>query len=182
MDCRRAQYSQALLLSPFPFANPPDNPNPTREPTPCPPRRSRTGHRDACHEAGRGEVNIPEEFHGWWRIIETSTWIDEGLDLLGPALISFTGQDDRLRMHCLLAQVQVSSASKDELSFTWQGAWEYDQMQGAGEVWLVADGRLEGGFGIENGDDSTFVAVRAEPPEGPIPDPPSHQDKWRRRR
>ena len=39
---------------------------------------------------------IPPEYFGWWRIIETSQWIDDELDTLGPALISLTGEDDRL--------------------------------------------------------------------------------------
>lgn len=45
--------------------------------------------------------DIPEEYYGWWRITETGTWVDDGLDDLEPAMISFTGDDDRLRMHCL---------------------------------------------------------------------------------
>ena len=48
---------------------------------------------------------IPLEYAGWWRITETGTWVNDGLDILGPALISFTGYGDRLRMHCLLAYV-----------------------------------------------------------------------------
>jgi hypothetical protein len=35
---------------------------------------------------------IPPEYAGWWRIIETGTWVKDGLDDLGPALISFTGR------------------------------------------------------------------------------------------
>jgi hypothetical protein len=41
------------------------------------------------------------EIRGWWRITETSQWVNNGLDDLGPALISITGHADRLRMHCL---------------------------------------------------------------------------------
>jgi hypothetical protein len=33
----------------------------------------------------------------------------------------------------------------------------------------------------KDGDSSTFVAVRAEKPDEPIPTPPSYRDKWRRR-
>jgi hypothetical protein len=29
--------------------------------------------------------------------------VNDGLDILGPALLSLTGRADRLRMHCLLA-------------------------------------------------------------------------------
>ena len=48
---------------------------------------------------------IPPEYYGWWRIVETSQWVDDNLDMLGRALISLTGHDDRLRMFCLLAHV-----------------------------------------------------------------------------
>ena len=126
-------------------------------------------------------THIPEQFYGWWRITETSQWVDEFLDDLGPALISFTGSGDRLRMHNLIADVDVR-ATKTGVSFTWQGAWEYDPMAGTGNARLGKDGRLLGKIRIKDGDDSTFVAERAEEPDEPIPDPPSYRDKWRRRR
>jgi len=80
----------------------------------------------------------------------------------------------------LLARVQCM-ATKAGLSFMWQGAWEFDQKSGTGSVKLRKDGRLRGGFKIADGDDSTFIAERAEEPEEPIADPPSYRDKWRRR-
>ena len=43
--------------------------------------------------------SIPPEYAGWWRIVETSAWATEHLDLLGPAVMSFgTGYGDRLPM------------------------------------------------------------------------------------
>jgi hypothetical protein len=123
---------------------------------------------------------IPSEFRGWWRIIDTSQWVNDGLDILGPAVISLTGRDDRLRMHCLLAYVSCKPA-RTGVSFTWEGAWEYDQMSGSGRVTLDRDGRLEGVIRIKNGDSSTFIAERAEEPDAPVPAPPSYRDKWRRR-
>ena len=125
-------------------------------------------------------TDIPEWLRGWWRIVETSQWVDDGLDILGPALISFTGSGDRLRMHCLLAYVKVRP-TKTGVSFSWEGAWEYDQMSGGGNFLVATDGRLRGKIRIKDGDDSTFTAVRAEQPDEPIPDPPSYRDKWRRR-
>lgn len=122
---------------------------------------------------------IPSEYRGWWRIIETSQWVDDGLDILGPAVISLTGHADRLRMHCLLAYVNCKP-TKTGVSFTWEGAWEYDQMSGSGRVTLGKDDRLKGVIRIKDGDSSTFVAVRAEAPDEPIPRPPSYRDKWRR--
>ena len=110
---------------------------------------------------------IPLEYRGWWRITETSQWVNDDLDLLGPAMISLTGHADRLRMHCLLAYVHCEPNRKS-VSFTWEGAWEYDPMSGSGRVTLRKDGRLDGVFRIRDGDSSTFVAERAEePPRNP---------------
>lgn len=122
---------------------------------------------------------LDPNLRGWWRIIETSQWVDDGLDDLGPALISITGHADRLRMHCLLAYVNVK-ATKSGASFTWEGAWEYDQMSGTGSVRIGKDGKLRGQIKIRNGDESTFTAERAAEPAEPIPNPPSYRDKWRR--
>ncbi len=122
---------------------------------------------------------IPIEYRGWWRIINTGTWVNDGIDMLGPALISFTGYDDRLRMHCLLAYVKARSI-KTGISFTWKGAWEYEQMSGTGTAKLGENGQLIGKIKIKNSDDSSFIAERAEEPGEPIPSPPSYRDKWRR--
>ena len=125
-------------------------------------------------------VIIPAEYEGWWRIVETSEWASKRLDMLGPALLSLTGKGDRLRMHCLLAHVSVKP-TKTGMSFTWEGAWEFDQVAGSGTVKLGKDGKLKGTFRIKDGESSSFVAERAEAPDEPIQEPPSYRDKWRRR-
>jgi hypothetical protein len=84
-------------------------------------------------------------------------------------------------MHCLLAYANATPA-KTSVSFTWEGAWEYDPMSGTGRVTLGKDGRLKGTIRIKDGDSSTFVAVHTGEPDEPIEDPPSYRDKWRRRR
>ncbi len=126
------------------------------------------------------ERDIPSEYYGWWRIIETSQWDNNDIDIIGKALISITGDDDRLRMFVLLAYVNCK-VTKTDVSFRWKGAWEYDPVSGTGSVKLRKDGRLSGRIKIKNGDESSFIAERAEEPEEPIPDPPSYRDKWRRR-
>jgi len=52
---------------------------------------------------------------------------------------------------------------------------------GSGGVTLGKDGRLKATFRIEDGDSSTFTAVRPDEPNEPIPPPPSYRDRWRRR-
>jgi len=74
------------------------------------------------HRFGTVSNELHADIYGWWRITETSQWVNRGLDALGPALISITGRGDRLRMHCLLATVNVR-ATKTGASFTWEGAW-----------------------------------------------------------
>src|SRR6266496_1599437 len=124
-------------------------------------------------------TEIPDALRGWWRIVDTGTWGSDELDLLGPALLSLTGEGDMLRMLALLAHINARP-TKGGVSFTWEGAWEYDQVSGSGTVTLSRDGRLKGKLKIKDGDASTFVAERAEEPDEPIPDPPSYRDKWRR--
>ena len=124
---------------------------------------------------------IPPEYQGWWRIVDTSQWMNEGLDDLGAPVFSITGAHDRMRMHCLIADVSWTPAETG-IAFTWTGAWEYDEMSGTGHVTLGQDGQLEGTLRIENGDSSAFTAVRSEPPDDPLPPPPRARDKWRRSR
>ena len=124
--------------------------------------------------------SIPPEYRGWWRITETSQWSSKFLDSLGPALLSLTGHGDWLRMHRLLAYVSCKP-TKTGVSFTWEGAWEYDPVSGSGRVTLGKDGHLKGSLRIKDGDSRTFVALRAEEPAEPIPPPPSYRDKWSRR-
>jgi hypothetical protein len=50
--------------------------------------------------------DIPFEYYGWWRIIETSQWDNDNIDIIGKALISITGDDDRLRMFVLLMEIR----------------------------------------------------------------------------
>ncbi len=124
---------------------------------------------------------IPVECRGWWRIVETGTWPSDSLDYLGPAMLSLTGQDDRLRMHYLLAHV-TAKPNKTGVSFRWKGVWEFDEHSGTGTVRVGEDGRLRGMFRIKGSDDSTLVAERADAPNKPIKDPPPFGPKWGWRR
>ena len=124
--------------------------------------------------------SIPEKCHGWWRITDTETWATKFLDTLGPALLSLTGDDDKLRMHRLLAYVTAKPTSTG-VSFKWDGAWEYDQVSGTGNVKVGKDGRMTGKIKIKDGDESSFTAERTSEPNQFIPHPPSYRDKWRQR-
>lgn len=83
------------------------------------------------HDLPMANNDVPQEYYGWWRIIDTSQWTKKYIDTLGTALISLTGYDDRLRMFALLAYVNCR-VTKTGVSFTWKGAWEYDPVSGTG--------------------------------------------------
>lgn len=123
---------------------------------------------------------IPPEYRGWWRIVDTSQWGNDDIDIVGTALISLTGYADRLRMFVLLAYLNCKP-TRTGMSFTWEGAWEYHPVSGSGSVKLRKDGRLTGKIKIKNGDESTFIAEKSGEPRDPIAEPPSYRDKWRRR-
>ena len=89
--------------------------------------------------------DLHADLHGWWRTTEMLRWVADGLDDLGPTMLSITGYADRFRLHCLLTYVDVRP-TKSGASFTWAGAWEYDAMSGTGSVWLGKDGRLRAGL------------------------------------
>jgi hypothetical protein len=78
--------------------------------------------------------------------------------------------------------VVFDGPTKTGVSFTWEGASEYDPIAGTGSAKLGKDGRLKGTIKIKNGDSSTFVAERTNEPDEPIAEPPSYMDKWRRGR
>jgi len=71
--------------------------------------------------------------------------------------------------------------TKTGVSFTWEGAWEFNQVSGTGGVKLGKDGRLKRKIKIKDGDESTFIAERTEEPVETILSPPIYRDKWKRR-
>ena len=95
-------------------------------------------------------------------------------------MFSITGRNDRLRMHHLLADLTFEP-TKLGASFSWEGAWENQQMTGTGSVKLSKDGTLRGKLAIRDGEASTFRARKAAEPAVPIPDPPSYWFNWRGR-
>lgn len=125
---------------------------------------------------------IPDEYRGWWRIVSTSQWGDDHLDLIGPAMFSIGTRGThggQWRMIALLGDV-VWSVTRASLRFELTGSWEYDPTVATGAVKLGKDERLAGTFKIQRGDSSTFIAERVDAPSQPLPTPPSPRDKWRR--
>ena len=122
---------------------------------------------------------IPSEYEGWWRITDTSQWVNDGLDDLGPAVISLTGGADRL--HALPPRLRELPAHQDWRVVHLGGGLGVSPDVGFGPGEPGTDGRLKGIIRIKDGDSSTLIAERTEEPEEPVPPPPSYRDKWRRR-
>lgn len=111
------------------------------------------------------EARTPEAFVGYWRNVEMEVWGKNYLDLVVPAFIEF----DRERMGrfqfgtvrgWIDCRFEVRGGAQ-VVDFSWEG--ESDNDPGCGRGWGALEGdRLEGRLYIHCGDDSAFVASRAE--------------------
>jgi hypothetical protein len=102
---------------------------------------------------------LRSKFHGRWRIIESSAWASDALDLDGPAEIAFDNDSfGKLRMIAIRADIDHRVAG-DRVEFSWSGFDERDPISGRGFADLVDD-RLTGRLFIHRGDESSFVARR----------------------
>ena len=101
------------------------------------------------------------KFRGRWRIVETSAWASDVLDLDGAAHIAFeAGSFGKLQMIALHADIDHREDG-DRIEFSWAGFDEGDPVSGRGFARLV-DGRLLGKLFIHRGDESAFVADRMD--------------------
>jgi hypothetical protein len=99
-------------------------------------------------------------FQGKWRIAEMDVWDNEAIDLLGPALIAFKGEQGEMRFIALTAWLDVRYEARNGgpvAEFSWEGDDEGDQRSGRGWAALGTAGRLVGHVYIHGGDDSAFV-------------------------
>ncbi len=97
------------------------------------------------------------------RIVETSTWNSDALDLLGPACLEFepdgTGAIRFIAVRGGIDYRVSSQHAKSSVEFTWEGVSEGDSICGRAVAVLDGDG-LSGTLFIHLGDESSFVAHR----------------------
>jgi hypothetical protein len=112
--------------------------------------------------AHRGGVRPPKKFVGKWSITETQLWDREALDTMVPANVTF-GASGRARfeMICVVGEMDCEFVG-DRAEFTWAGNDEADEASGRGWAEIKKDGTLRGRIYFHHGDNSTFVARRAE--------------------
>lgn len=101
---------------------------------------------------------------GDWRIEGTELWGAEGLDLLGPAVLSFSEDGlGSLRLGALEADVdhRICEGRKGwRADFSWTGFDDGSPVSGRGWVHLVGVDEIQGKLFIHLGDEARFRARR----------------------
>jgi len=101
---------------------------------------------------------------GWWRIVEMELWVQEDVDLVGPAFLELGG--DGIGSFAFLAvegQIDFRNARRDGrvgVEFSWEGWDDSDRRSGRGWAVLAEDGSRCGRIYFHLGDDSSFRAER----------------------
>jgi hypothetical protein len=97
---------------------------------------------------------------GRWRIVEADLWERGFLDLVGPAMLTIGGDGEgEIAFGALQAGLDLAYGRRD-LSFTWFGFDEMDEVRGDGSAELLEDGSLEIEFAYQHGDEAILKAVR----------------------
>jgi len=96
---------------------------------------------------------------GLYEIVEMELWDKEAIDLVEPGYISIKGKSGKLHFICVDGEMDIQKI-KDRYLFTWDGNDECDPASGYGDF-TCSDKTLTGRIHIHNGDNSSFVAVKA---------------------
>jgi hypothetical protein len=97
---------------------------------------------------------------GRWRIVEADLWERDFLDLVGPAMLT-VGNDGQgeIAFGALQAGLDLAYGRRD-VSFTWLGSDEMDEVNGDGSAEMLDDCSLEIEFAYHNGDETVLTAIR----------------------
>ena len=99
---------------------------------------------------------------GAWRIVWTSGWDEDYVDMEVPGHSTFqAGQSGSFQFGLVQGQMdcRIHRRQDPRIEFTWQGFDEGDKLAGRGHAGVVGD-ELHGHLYIHLGDDSAFRAVR----------------------
>ncbi len=96
---------------------------------------------------------------GRWRIVKADLWERDFLDLVGPAMLTIeaNGQGE-ITFGALQAGLDLAYGRRD-VSFTWFGFDEMDEVSGDGSAELLDDGSLEIEFAYHHGDEAVLKAL-----------------------
>ena len=97
---------------------------------------------------------------GRWPIVEADVWDRAHLDLCGPAsLVVRASGSGGIAFGALQASLDIDYGP-DEISFTWAGFDEMDEVSGAGSPELQDDGTITIEVKYHVGDEAILKAVR----------------------
>ena len=103
-------------------------------------------------------------FHGTWRIVETTLWDIDALDLIEAAHLRFDASGlGELQLIAIGAGIDYRVSERDGMpfvEFSWAGYDDADPASGRGWARLEPDGALKGRLLIHQGDESAFTAYR----------------------
>jgi hypothetical protein len=127
---------------------------------------------------GKGAMSRRDQgIRGRWRIVESETWDQDALDLVGEAHITF-GTDNMgdMELICIRAAIDYRVERCDGqhiVEFSFDGFDEMDPISGRGRGRITGD-EFIGKLFIHQGDESEFLARRdggrARPNKGAVPD------------
>ena len=109
--------------------------------------------------------NEPNPFTGRWRIVSMSAWDQEFIDEEEEGYFEFDQKGNgQFHFGYVHGQMDCRLTTRDgetAVAWTWDGNDEMDPAQGRGWA-IVKDEELHGMIFFHNGDDSEFVAKKAE--------------------
>ena len=95
---------------------------------------------------------------GKWRITSMAMWDKAFLDLIEPAHITFSDQNEgTLAFGCINAALACWLTTTDA-DFIFEGHDEMEPTAGKGWAELLPNGLLEGEISFQNGDETSFTA------------------------
>src|SRR4051794_40977311 len=117
---------------------------------------------------GKGRAKPKSPFEGRWHIVSMTEWDEDFINAEVQGFLEFNAQGGggfqfgyvRGDMDCRL----TTRDGEPAVEWTWEGYDEMDPQAGAG--WAVRKGEeLHGMIAFDDGDESGFVAKRAEEPK-----------------
>lgn len=104
------------------------------------------------------------ELVGRWRIVEADLWDRDYLDLVAPAMMIIRADGrGEIAFGAMEAGLDLAYGRSD-VTFTWFGFDEMDEVCGSGSAELQADGTVEIEFAYHLGDEAVLKAERVSGP------------------
>ncbi|MFC1715491.1 hypothetical protein ACFL6S_17610 [Candidatus Poribacteria bacterium] len=115
--------------------------------------------------------DIAGKFKGTWHIYEMETWDEDYFNMEVQAYIEIkpngSGEFQFGLVSGLISGDVEKTGNEERFEFTFEASDEFDPVSGGGWLRLRDENSVEGKFRLHMGDDSTFLAKRAESRDEP---------------